>query len=169
MLFLCCNPGKPAKEHILFDFESDQQLDEVNWQCHTLMSISNSHVTHGKSSLMLEMYPSPYPGFKPRLKAKNWSKYKAICFDVYNPDETGRSIIVRIDDTIDNTEYKDRYNQRFILKKGMNHIRIDMESLITSGTGRRMNTSIIDKFLIFTVSPVKKIVLFIDYIRLSAE
>ncbi len=78
-------------------------------------------------------------------------------------------ITIRIDDRKDNTEYADRFNQRFNLRKGMNHIRIDMESLITSGTGRRMNTSIIDKFLIFTVSPVKKIVLFIDYIRLSAE
>lgn len=169
MLFLCCNPGKPAKGLILFDFESDQELDEVNWQCHTLMSISDLHATHGKSSLKLEMYPSAYPGFSPFLSVNDWSKYKALCFDVYNPDEIERRITVRIDDTKDNREYKDRYNKNFIIKKGMNHIRIDMESLVTSGTGRRMNSSTIDKFLIFSSSPVKKIVLYIDHIRLDAN
>ncbi len=169
MLFLCCNPGKPVKEYILFDFESDQELDEVHWQCHTLMSISERYATHGKSSLMLEMYPSAYPGFKPDLKLKNWRKYRSLCFDMYNPAKTERSITVRIDDTKGNTEYKDRYNKNFIIKKGMNHIRIDMASLVTSGTERRMNSSTIDKFLIFTSSPAEKIVMFIDYIRLSAD
>jgi hypothetical protein len=169
MLFLCCNPVKPATELILFSFESDQELDEVNWQCHTLMSISDQHVTHGKSSLMLEMYASSYSGFNPELKVKNWSKYSALCFDVYNPDETERMITVRIDDTKGNTEYNDRYNKGFILKKGMNHIRIALDSLITSGTGRRMNTSTIDKFLFFTHNTTEKVVLYIDHIRLSAE
>lgn len=169
MLFLCCNPGKPAKEFILFDFESDQELDDVNWQCHTLMSISDLHYTHGKSSLKLDMYPSEYPGFSPFLSVKDWSKYKALCFDVFNPDETERGITVRIDDTEDNTEYKDRYNQGFVLKNGMNYIRIALDSLITSGTGRRMNTSTIDKFLFFTHNPTEKVVLYIDHIRLSVE
>ncbi|MBN1905970.1 MAG: hypothetical protein JW927_12835 [Deltaproteobacteria bacterium] len=169
MLFLCCTPGNASKEHILFDFESDRELDEVNWQCHTLMSISDLHATHGKSSLKLEMYPSAYPGFSPFLSVNDWSKYKSLCFDVYNPDETEIRITVRIDDTKDNTEYKERYNQQFVLKKEMNHIRIDMESLVTSGTGRRMNSSTIDKFLIFSSSPVKKIVLYIDHIRLDTN
>jgi hypothetical protein len=169
MLLLCCNPGDGTKEHILFAFESDQELDEVNWQCHTIMSISDLHATHGKSSLKLEMYPSAYPGFSPFLSVKDWSKYKALCFDVFNPDETERGITVRIDDTENNTEYKDRYNQGFVLKNGMNHIRIALDSLITSGTGRRMNTSTIDKFLFFTHNPTEKVVLYIDQIRLSTE
>jgi hypothetical protein len=167
MLFLCCNPVKPAKEIILFSFESDKELDEVNWRCHSLMSISDLHATHGKSSLKLEMYPSTYPGFSPLLSINDWSKDNTLCFDVYNPDETERGITVRIDDTENNTEYKDRYNQGFVLKKGMNHIRIDMESLVTSGTGRMMNTSTIDKFLFFTHNPTEKVVLYIDHIRLE--
>lgn len=168
-LFVSCSPESTEKEYILFDFESDQELDEVSWKCHTLMSISDSHVTHGKASLMLEMYPSAYPGFNPELKVKDWSKYKAFCFDVYNPGEKKEDAILRIDDTEDNTEYKDRYNHRLILKKGMNHITIPMDSLITSGTGRRMNTSTIDKFLLFIPGPAEKVVLFLDYVRLSAD
>jgi hypothetical protein len=166
---LSCSTENTEKEYILFDFESDHELDDINWQCHTLMSISGRYVTHGKSSLMLEMYPSAYPGFKPELKVKDWSKYKALCFDVYYPYDAERNITVRIDDTEDNTEYKDRYNKNFIIKKGMNNIRIPLDSLVTSGTKRRMDTSTIDKFLLFTVSPAEKVVLYIDYIRLSAE
>ena len=40
----------PVRESILFDFESDRELDRVHWKCHTLMSISDQHSTHGKGS-----------------------------------------------------------------------------------------------------------------------
>ena len=162
----CDNIG-PSKKLIMFDFESDSELDEVTWKCHTLMSISNQYVTHGKGSLKLELYPSPYPGFNPFTKISDWSLYKSLCFDVFNTEEKEERLIVRIDDREDNPEYADRYNEGFILKRGMNHIEIKMDSLITSGTNRKMDTSGITKFLFFLYKPSEKVVLYVDYIRLE--
>ncbi len=65
------------------------------------------------------------------------------------------------------TEYEDRYNKRFTLQKGMNHIKIKMDSLITSDTKRKMDLADIDKFLFFMYKPVEKVVLYVDYIRLE--
>ena len=52
------------------------------------------------------------------------------------------------------------------MKKGMNHIEIKMDSLITSGTKRKMDVSKIDKFMFFIYKPTEKVVLYVDYVRL---
>ena len=164
---ICCSNTRTPEELILFDFESDNELDEVNWKCHALMNISDQHATHGKGSLKLELYPSSYPGFNPFTKIHNWSPFKSLCFDVYNPEEKEEKFTVRIDDREDNTEYDDRYNKSFILKKGMNHIVLPMDSLITSGTKRNLDLDNIQKFMFFMVDPEEKVVLYVDYIRLT--
>ena len=167
LLFISCNNISTPDELILFDFESDHELDDVYWKCHALMTISNQHATHGKGSLKLELYPSLYPGFNPFTKISDWRPFKLLCFDIYNPAEKEVRVTVRIDDRQDNTEYEDRYNQGFVLKRGMNHIKINMDSLVTSGTKRKMDTDKIYKFLFFIHKPAEKVVLFVDYIRLE--
>jgi hypothetical protein len=167
LTFMCCNNTRTPQELVLFDFESDHELDEVHWKCHTLITVSDQHATHGKGSLKLELYPSPYPGFNPFTKISDWSPYKSLCFDIYNPAEKEERLIVRIDDRGDNTEYEDRYNQGFVLKRGMNHIKINMDSLVTSGTKRKMDTDEICKFLFFIHKPAEKVVLYVDYVRLE--
>ena len=78
---VCCSGGKQA-EYILFDFESEAELDRLYWSCHTLMSVSDEHVAHGQKALKLELFPSDYPGFIPKLGINDWSGYKAFCFDI---------------------------------------------------------------------------------------
>ncbi len=151
---------------MLLGFESDAELDLLHWKCHTLFSISDEHVTHGKKSLRMELYPSDYPGLNPKLEVNDWKKYGTLNFDIYNPEKEETMITVRIDDQKEHPDYADRYNMRFILKPGLNLIRIPLDSLITSGTHRQLNLTKIYKFLIFMVHPQRKYVLYIDHVRL---
>jgi hypothetical protein len=151
---------------VLFDFETDSELDRIHWQCHTLMSISDHHTTHGSKSLKLELHPSPYPGFKPVLKQRNWEKFNALQFDIYNPANEDAPITIRIDDKKDSNEYADRYNKTFLIQPGLSQMIIPLDSLVTSGTNRQLNLERIDKFLLFSVNPTEKMVLYLDYIRL---
>jgi len=151
---------------VLFDFESDAELDRLHWKCFTLMSQSDEYVSHGEKSLRLELYPSDYPGLAPMLKDNDWRGYKALRFDVYNPMEKDIRLAVRIDDRAEYPDYKDRYNKGFILKKGLNRIEIPLTSLVTSGTKRNMELGKIYRFLVFMVSPQEKHVFYVDYIRL---
>lgn len=163
---ISCPSGSPP-ELVLFDFESDAELDLFHWKCHTLFSLSNENVTHGMKSLRLELYPSDYPGLAPKLGTNNWSRYKTISFDIYNPENAETSISVRIDDKKDYPNYEDRYNKSFILKPGLNQMNIPLNYLITSGTRRTLDLKNIYRFLIFMAHPQKKFVLYIDYVRLS--
>jgi len=155
----------PSGELVLFDFESDTELDHLSWSCHTLYSLSSDHATHGAKSLKLELFPSDYPGLIPILAVKDWQGFKELCFDVYNPTKNMVRIVVRIDDRKDYPDYDDRYNKSFILKPGSNHLSIPLDTLVASGTKRHLNLAQIHRLFIFMANPEKKTTLYIDSIK----
>jgi hypothetical protein len=154
------------KELILLDFESDAELDQLYWSCHTLYSLSNDHVTHGSKSLKLELFPSDYPGLVFTPVVKDWSDYKELYFDVYNPSRQEVQVIVRIDDKKEYPEYNDRFNKGFVMRTGNNHVSIPLDTLVASGSNRHLNNAHIKRLFIFVTHPPRKITLYIDTIKL---
>jgi hypothetical protein len=166
--FLICScHERPDQFTVLFDFESDSELDQLHWKCHTLMNLSEVHATHGSKCLKLELYPSEYPGLAPMLRNNNWQGYKSLGFDIFNPGGKEVKITIRIDDREETPEYKDRYNHDFVLEPGLNRINIPFDKLITSGTNRRLDLKKIYSLTIFVVGPSEKTTLYVDYVRLE--
>jgi hypothetical protein len=158
-LLLNCSDQK-AQEQILFDFESPSELDQLDWECHTMNSLSDEHPTRGLKSLKLELYPSDgedYLGLTPIIRQKNWSGFKYFCFDIYNPEAKQEQISLRIDDKKNYPDYNDRYNKSIILEPGINRLCIPLNEMDTSGTKRKINLQNIYKVLIFKANPEKKI------------
>lgn len=153
-------------ELMLFDFETDAELDQLHWQCHTLFSLSDAHVTHGAKSLKVELYPSEYPGLVPKLPVKNWQGYRDLSFDVYNDSGKPVRLGLRIDDRKNFPDHGDRYNARFILKKEKNHIVIPLETFMTTGSKRHLDLAQIHRLYIFMHKPNEKVTLYIDAIKL---
>ena len=120
----------------------------------------------GTRSLRLELYPSEYPGLAPMLEKNNWSGYRALCFDIYNPAKQELQISMRIDDRKDFPDYNDRYNESFILKPGLNRMSLPLDMLLTTGGNRSLDLKNIYRVLIFMVSPSQKVGLYVDYMRL---
>jgi hypothetical protein len=168
ILIIGCH-GPDQKELILFDFESDSELDKVHWKCHTLFSLSDENVTHGKKSLRLELFPSEYPGLSPILEINDWGDYKYLNFDMFNPNAKEMEIVVRIDDREDSPDYADRYNHSFVLLPGLNRLRMPLNDLATSGTKRKLDLKTIQALVIFMVNPPEKVRVYIDYIRLESD
>jgi hypothetical protein len=97
---------------------------------------------------------------------KDWSKYKAICFDVYNVQDHDLPLDIRIDDRDDSPDYSDRYNHKVVLRTGTNTVCLPCDSLVTSGTKRKMSLKNIFLIDLFMTKPDKKIILYFDYFRL---
>ncbi len=160
-----CQKGLDERT-VLFDFESDSELDQLRWSCHTLFTLSDDHATRGAKSLKMELFPSAYPGLAVEFPASDWRRYSEISFDAYNPAETSVRVEVRIDDQKDYPGYEDRYNKSFVLQSGSNRIVIPLETLISSGTNRPLNLGRIYRLFIFMNHPAQKTVLFVDNISL---
>lgn len=149
-----------------YDFEDEDVFNYIFCKCKTNPTISDKYSTLGKKSLKLEIYPSKYPGISFGNFNHNWSKFFFIKADVFNEEKTTLHLSIRIDDKI-NPEYDDRYNNTLVLKSGANHISIELDRLVTSGTNRRLNLNRIERIIFFVVMPEKKKTLYLDNLRLE--
>jgi len=90
---------------------------------------------------------------------------EAIKLDPDN-DSAAYNLAFALDDKKDYPDYKDRYNQSINLKSGQNSICISLNEMATSGTNRKINLQNIYRVLIFKANPEKKVVFYVDYMRL---
>lgn len=166
-LMLSACSGEKQDEWVFFDFEADAELDRAHWQCRTLFSRSHLHAAHGNWALKLDFYPSPYPGFSPRVSKNDWRGYHGFAFHVFNPSDTSLKLTVRIDDQKQTPAYNDRYNKTFVIQPGGNMVTIPFSDLKTSRTHRPLDLKNIYRFLVFMVQPEKTHTLYLDYFRLQ--
>ncbi len=115
----------------------------------------------------MELFPSDYPGLYPELPTQDWRGYKEFSFDIYNPSAQSVPLGIRIDDKKDFPDYPDRFNKRFDLAPGPNHIVIPLAEMVTSGSGRHLDVSTIFRFMVFVPHPKTKVTLFADYLHLT--
>lgn len=166
-LFLVCCAEKPCatRDLVINDFETDGDLDRLNWKCHTLFSLSDKGVSHGRSSLKMTMTPSPYPGVSFKKVPRDWRCFSGLAVSVFNPGSKGVRLALRIDDKKDAPEYEDRVNLGLNVEPGMNRIRIPMKKLICP-SGRPLDLSHVFSVMFFCVHPGSEVVLYVDGVRL---
>jgi len=155
------------QDNLLYDFESDKELDDFEWNCKTIFSLSTEHVTHGKQSLKLELFPSDYPGIAPLSVRKDWRDYRIFAFDVYNPSGNDLIMYIRVDDTTGYNDEAERINQKLFLKPGMNRLKIPLLSMRASRSHRLLDFGAIKNIILFMESPHEKITVYTDFWRLE--
>lgn len=151
---------------VLFDFENDTDLNRLWWHCKTMYSLSRDHATHGEYSLKVDFYPSEYPRFEPLMRTQDWSKYRALCFDVYNPSDTIVTVTLRIDDLPTSPSFYDCHIEHLKLHRGQNSITVSISNLKGCKTRRPLQTTAIRKFMVFMYRPAKRYTLYFDGIKL---
>ena len=162
-LVISCQAGTP-RYHL--DFETEEDLDALFWQCKTVFSLSKNYVTSGGKSLQVEFFPSPYPGLRLEGFPSDWSHYGHLVFDAYNPEDKALSLDLRLDDKRD-PHFDDRYNGKVKLNPGRNHISIALDSLITTGTARHLDLAHLRKVVLFMTNPRVVHVVFFDDLRVE--
>ncbi len=161
----CC-VQKEFQPRTLFDFEEERELDLLSWKCGTMMERDRLYATSGQYSLRLEMYGnSEYPGFGAGI-IESWAGAGKLLVDVYNPSSAEMTLSYRIDDKKKNPAYADRVNGRLLVAPGENTFTLDLTTIQTSGTGRKLNLNRICSLLFFVHRPEEKITLYLDNIRL---
>ncbi|WP_133112136.1 hypothetical protein [Candidatus Scalindua japonica] len=162
MLLMSCSPRQPFR----YDFETEDTLDTLSWQCKSLFTLTDRHATSGQRCLKMELYPSSYPGVELNKFNPDWSSYSTLNFDMYHQEETPLLFTIRIDDQ-NAPSFHNRYNHESTLKYGMNHISLPLNRLHTSGTNRRIVLATVQQVIIFLVQPRKKHTIFLDNIHLE--
>jgi hypothetical protein len=154
------------------DFEQEGALDEFAWQCRTLYRLSGEHAASGSRSLEITMHPAPegtgenYPGLSFSKFDPDWSAFRSLAFDAYNPGETPLGLALRIDDRED-PDYADRFNRSVALAPGPNRISIPFAELVASGTKRALDLRRVRTVALFVANPKERRTLYLDRVRLE--
>jgi len=168
LLTLACRE-RNMQDMILFDFETESELDRIQWSCHTLSELTDKKISHGARSLKVDMYPSKYPGVTLQLYDHDWRSYKVLQFYVFNPQSEDVRLSVRIDDKKDYPPDGDSYKNKYSLSPGVTMIRIPLEGLRANQSERMIDLKNIHRIILYTVNPAAKITLYYDFIRLTRE
>lgn len=169
LTILSCSSPNNSSPYILFDFESEADLDLIRWKCQTLFALSGEHASHGSSALMMELYPSDTPGYAQRFPVNDWTGYRSLCLDAYNPQDDELEIGVRIDDFFQCPDLNDCCHRYFVVRPGPNTVCLPLDTLTTGGTNRKLDLSAMRQIFVFMVRPATKTVLYLDYFRLTKE
>jgi hypothetical protein len=156
-----------SNSSVLFDFESDEELNRLNWECHKWFELSDKHATSGRYSLKVSLPQGRYPGINFKEIKTDWSNYHYLKMDVFNPLNEEFNFHVRIDDNKSGLEYANRFDINFALNPGMNHISIPTDLIRTNIHHRPLNLKEIKKMIVFTYNNSKQRDLYLDNIRLE--
>lgn len=156
-----------ATHGVLYDFESDADLERLNWECRKWFERSPDHATSGKYSLRVILPPGQYPGIDFQSIKRDWSKSRFLKMDIFNSSKEVIKFNIRIDDHKSGWDYGNRFDWEFDLKPGMNHISIPAGSIRTNDHSRNLDLKKIDRMMVFLPNNAQKRVIFIDYIRLE--
>ena len=157
------NPTKSK----MFDFESEEELKQLNWECHKWFELSKENATSGNHALKVTLPPGQYPGINFHEIRSNWSEFRYLKMDVFNPANVKINFHIRIDDNKSGWEYANRFDIDFGLKPGMNHITISTESIRTNIHHRPLDLKRIKRMMVFLMNNTKSRELYIDNIRLE--
>ena len=153
--------------NVLFDFESELDLERLNWECHKWFELSEEHATSGRYSLKAVLPAGQYPGINFREIRSDWSKFRYFKMDVFNPANVKINFHIRIDDNQSGVEYANRFDTNFELKQGINQISIPVDSIRTNLHHHPLNLKQIKRMIVFIHNNTKNRELYIDNIRLE--
>ena len=161
------NPSNPTNAERLFDFESEKELNRMNWECHKWFELSEKNATSGRYSLKVSLPPGQYPGIHFQEIRNDWSESNYLRMDVFNPANEKVNFHIRIDDNKSGLEYANRFDTNFELKQGMNNISIPTDSIKTNIHHHPLNLKQIKKMMVFITNNTQNRELYLDNIRLE--
>jgi predicted MPP superfamily phosphohydrolase len=157
------NPGTKTS----LDFETEEDLKDLNWECHKWFERSGEHATSGRYSLKVMLPPGQYPGITFKNFSRNWAGFKKLEMDVFNPSGETVNFHIRIDDHESGWEYADRFDKNIYLQPGPNRVTLPLNTLKTNLHSKPMNLEKIERMLVFIPGNRKTRELFVDNIRLE--
>jgi len=163
--------GQEKLEPVVIDECESLQTSKSFWEMTGVTAeLSDEHASGGKHSLKLTF--SKDGGailFGSKDKPQDWSRYKSIAFDVYNPQDRMIDMTLRIDD-IEAKGYKDRFepsDDLFLPPRKSTHLEIDLTNIWANNV-RLLDTSKIVLFNLHLSKGAEERVLYVDSFRFIA-
>lgn len=161
-----CLEGPADQPTLLFDFESDSELDFITWKCRSLFSLTKEHKGHGEYSLKMDFFPTDQVGFSTARVPRDWSNSETFNFWVFNPSTKKQIISIKFTSASKKGENSLTLEKRLEILPGDNTVIIPI-SLLEKTPLKGLQVDAILGLYIFMKDIKTKTILYFDHIRLT--
>lgn len=152
---------------LLSGFETS--LEQTRWGGSAKRKIHHDIYFSGSSSLQIRLTTQRYSGIGLKDFPQNWSEYRAVSMQVFNPDQQLLQLHFRIHDQHHRKHknaYGDRYNASFELKPGWNHLQVSLSKVAQAPKERRLDLTRIAGMGVFVGKLDKPRTIYLDDVKL---
>ncbi len=133
------------------------------------LDLSPKFRTQGHYSVKFTLNTDPYSGISFRL-FNDWTGYKQLHVDIYNPDPVPLTITLRVNDRAhEKTGWvdEDRFNKTFQLNSGWNRLAVPLDTIQKAPATRLMDLSQISLIVLYAKSLLAPRAIYVDNMRLE--
>jgi hypothetical protein len=132
--------------------------------------LSNAFYQQGLSALKIQFTMKKYSGVYLKVFHGDWSTYRSLAMEFYNPDTLPLLVTLRISDQRhdrSDNDYDDRFNRRLYLQPGWNPVRIPIREIQEMPIDRPMDMEQVRTLGVYTSYLTEPRVLYWDHVRLE--
>ena len=133
-------------------------------------TLSPEFHSQGYYSLQLNLTTDRYSGISFERLFNDWSGYKQLGFDIYNPSTLPLKMVLRVNDIAhEKTGWvdADRFNRQFHINPGWNHLVFSMDDIQKGPAKRLMDLSQISLIVIYAAQLPEARTIYLDNLRLE--
>lgn len=130
--------------------------------------VKNVHFS-GTAALQLQLTTQLYSGIGLKDFPRDWSGYRFISLQVFNPDPDPLKLHFRIHDCYHSEHanaYSDRYNNSFNLKPGWNQLQVALDKVARAPKSRMLDLTQVGGMGVFVGKLPRKRIVYLDDVKL---
>ncbi|HOY24149.1 MAG TPA: hypothetical protein PK002_13435 [Cellvibrio sp.] len=134
------------------------------------VELSTQFHTQGHKALMLNLTTERYSGISFERLFNNWSGFKQLSVDIYNPSSLPLTMVLRVNDIAhEKTGWvdDDRFNKRFQVNPGWNHLVFTLAEIQKGPAKRLMDLSQISLIVIYAAQLPEARTIYLDNLKLE--
>ena len=152
---------------VSFDAPWERHIRSINDGTHFSIVPAPQNWQHDSLVGRFELGQASYPGISFPYIYGDWSNYSTLSFKVYSEHKHTITLHLRAHDVKHNNEYRDRFNQSFSIKLGLNLIEVDLEKVKHSPKSRELDLGKMASLALFMTRHKELTTLYIDDIQLT--
>lgn len=149
---------------LLAGFET--ALEGSRWSGSARREVSEEVASDGLFSLRIRLSTQRYSGLGLKDFPRDWSAFRALSLNVYNPDSEPLELHFRIHDHFHNNNYSDRFNTSFELHQGWNQLSVNLEKVSAAPKERKLDLTRVAGMHLFVGKLEQPRMIYVDDIRL---
>ncbi|MDX2481782.1 MAG: VanZ family protein [Desulfuromusa sp.] len=147
----------------------EMALEETRWGGSARRDINHDVHFAGSSSLRIRLTTQRYSGVGLKDFPQNWTDYRSVSLQVFNPDQDPLQLHFRIHDQLHrkySNAYGDRFNTSFMIKKGWNQLQVSLAEVAQAPKNRTLDLTRIAGMGVFVGKLDRSRMIYLDDVKL---